>query len=679
MVNSRPFDFCTGPRLLLSPWALVLFALFGTLLSNAQSDTNSPGTTNSGRPKKADPNEPLFFSLPLTPEKSEPSDDTLPDLSFRMYNPARQKLVDYGTLGNLGSSARPMLSETNPVLGFQLGMDAFDLYSLRAHDLKFFRNKRSFSDAFFSQGKTNLESMLNARFSRTFSDGINFSLDYRSINNLGQYNYQRNRHNSLNAGFWVPIGKRYDAFVILTKNVFRQQDNGGIVSDSVFAGDQFQGPLAAEIRLPDQKARTRYDDESFNITHHFRLVGTAVGKRALRLSHVFEWGKQRYKFTDTDTISGLRSDTTFFRDFLVDYRGIRNFISVNRYSNYFNINTFKAKKAGQPNDLLAIGLVHTFYKMNQEPVTSRFSNLFLTGSFQFKPSKRFDFNSFAALGVLQNIGEYQLKGSLLVGLGKVGQLSAELLSQRRPVTQIQQRLFVSKRELWSNAFDKPVENTLSAAYSLPAIGFSAHVKTTLVNNYVYFDQQAKPVQTGSPLQLLQLSVTENLHWRWLHFDNTVALQQANRSDIYRLPKWFSKNSLYLSGYLFKKRMLLSTGIDFRINSEFKPDAYQPLTGQFYLQDTLTQKPYPWIDVFLAFKVQDFRFFVRYENCSTWWDKTKVFYQTAHYPQPFGGLRLGVAWRFMDDNRESTDRKPENADPTIPADPQDGSGFGKRRQ
>ena len=68
-----------------------------------------------------------------------------------------------------------------------------------------------------------------------------------------------------------------------------------------------------------------------------------------------------------------------------------------------------------------------------------------------------------------------------------------------------------------------------------------------------------------------------------------------------------------------------------------------------LQDSITQKPYPWADVFLAFKVQSFRFTIRYENCNTWFDKTKVFYQTARYPQPFGGLRFGISWRFMDNN------------------------------
>jgi Putative porin len=637
----------------------------------AQPPTAASATT---RPQSV-PDEPLLYTYALTPEKSEPAADTLPDANFRMYNPARRPLIDYGTTGNLGSSARPMLYEVRPQRGFDFGMHSFELYSLRPQDLRFYRNARAFSDAFFSQGRNNLEAMVNARFARTFSGGTNVSLDYRTVNNLGQYNYQRDRHNALSAGIWLPVGKRYDGFLIYTKNVMRQQENGGIVSDDVFSGAQFQGPAAAAIRLSDEKAYTRYDEQSMHLTQHYRFTGGGVGKRALRATHTFEWGKQQYKFSDGDTIRGLLNDTVYFANFLVDDRGLRHFTELNRFDNTFTINTFKAKKPGQPSDLVALGLAHSFFKLNQEPNRYTFSNLFLTGNIHFRPSERFEFKANAALGLLDNIGEYQLQGALTLGLGKAGELRASLLSQRRPPGLFQQRLFVSKRPVWATNFDKPVENTLSASYALPLIGFEATARTTILNNYTYFDQRSLPVQTGAPLQILQLVVTENLKLGWFHFDNTVALQRANRSDVFRLPEWFTKNSVYVTGKVFKKRLLLATGVDFRMNSAFLPDAYQPLTGQFHLQDSLSQQPYPWLDVFLAFKVQSFRFSIRYENCSTWWDKTQVFYQTAFQPQPFGGLRFSIAWRFMDNNLKAADTSggagSQNGNPTL-------GGFGGKK-
>ncbi|MCB9343718.1 MAG: hypothetical protein H6576_08480 [Lewinellaceae bacterium] len=648
----------------------LLLALLSGLLCvalNAQNPDSIPVKPSAFPVNLKDVDEPLRFTYAASPEKSEAESDTLPDYLFRMYDPARKPDLDYGTLGNLGSSARPLWYEVRPRLGFDLGIRSFELYTLRPQDLKFYRNKRSFSDAFFSQGRNNLEAMVNARFARTFSGGTCFSLDYHSINNLGQFNYQRDRHNALSAGLWVPIGKRYDGFVIFTKNVMRQQENGGIVSDTVFTGAQFQGPLAADINLPDKKAYTRYDEQVFHLDQHFRFAGGNAGKRALRASHSLEWLNQSYKFSDGDTINGLRNDSTFFGNFLVDERGLRNYISLDRIDNNFTINTFKKKDQGTSGDLLALGLRHSLIVLYQEPVRKYITNLFFTGKLELNPSERFRFSGSAALGVLKNIGEYQIAARINVGLGKAGELRASLLSQRRPADQVQELLYVSKRQIWGFDHAKPVETSIYGAYALPLVGFEGGVRTTLVNNYVYYNESASPSQTNSPLQILQLMVKENVHWKWLHVDNTFGLQQANRSDVLHLPTWFSKNSLYLNGRVFKKRMLLSTGVDFRLNSDFQPDGYQPLTGQFYLQDTLSQQPYPWIDLFLAFKVQAFRFFFRYENCSRWWDQTQVYYQTARYPQSFGGIRFGLSWRFMDDNEKgpgNTDTNSQSGDPNA---------------
>jgi len=56
-----------------------------------------------------------------------------------------------------------------------------------------------------------------------------------------------------------------------------------------------------------------------------------------------------------------------------------------------------------------------------------------------------------------------------------------------------------------------------------------------------------------------------------------------------------------------------------------------------------------LDIFASFKVQSFRGFARYENFMTVFDNTQVYYQTARHAWPFGALRFGIAWRFMDEN------------------------------
>ncbi len=636
-----------------------LFFAFIACPALAQSPSAASPTT---RPVQQ-PEEPLLITLALSPERSAPAADTLPGNNFRMYDPARRQDIDWGTLGNLGSAARPLFFGNQARRGFYVGVHAFDLYMLKPEQLGFYRNVRTFSDAYFSQGRNQFETNLNARFARTFEGGANFSLEYRTLNNLGQYRYQRDKHNALAMGLWVPVGKRYDGFLIFTRNVVRQQDNGGIVTDALFGTGQFAGPIAADIRLPREAASTRIDDQSLHLTQHLRLIGKGTtGKRTLRATHTFAWNQQKYKFADQGLgDAGLGADAAFFEPvFLVDLRGIRHFMKVDRIDNAFTLNTFKVKNKSRPSDLLAVGLAHSYFKVNQEPRAFTVSNLFLTGNLALTPSEKFAFTAQGALGVLDNIGEYQLQGELSLSLGKAGQFRASLLSQIRPPALLFDQLYVSKRQIWDNDFAKPLENSLSATYALPLIGLEATARAHVVNNYLYFDQNGVAAQTSTPLQVTQLLVRENIQWGSIRFDNTIALQQPNRSDVLRLPLWFSKNSLYFSGKVFKKRMLLNAGIDFRINSEFQPEGYHPLSWQFHLQDSVTQKPYPWIDLFASFKVQSFRGFVRYENCATWWDKTRVFYQTARHAQPFGALRFGIAWRFLDGNSADEKASPTNA-------------------
>ncbi len=598
----------------------------------------------------------LYYLHAKAPERAYLDNDTLPDAAFRMYDPARQPLIDWGTLGNIGASARPLFFQTTPRRGAYTGYQVFDLYRLQADDLPFYPNSRALTDLFFSQGRTQTDLMLRAKFSRTFSRGVNFSLLHQNLNHTGQYRYQAVKHMALTFGLWYPVGRRFDSFLIATRNVSKQQENGGLANPDEITGGQFGGPITASIRLPDEQALTRHASTAITWVNHWTpLGGSAAQRRTLRLTHRTDWSIARFKFSDPGSRPNIpmRSDTAFFDTFLVDRRGLRHYAELERVDNSAELAAFKRKNATAPSEMLAVGVQHTFFQWRQEPFAdTSFQNLFLTGRLTVAPTERFALVANGSVGLLPNFGEYQLQGQLHIGLGALGALRATLISQRYPPALLAQRLGVSQQPFWQNTFEKPVENMLSATYTLPVIGLSLSVQTHQVNNYLYYDQRGLPAQTSAPVQVAQWLVRENLRLGRLRLDLTLAGQRFNRSDVVRLPEGFVKGALYHSGYLFKRRLLLDAGFDFRINTAFRADAYQPLTAQFHLQDTFVAQPYPWVDVFAAFKVQSFRFFFRYENVVTIWASNRLFFQTAYYAQPFGAVRFGIAWRFLDSN--STD-------------------------
>ena len=79
----------------------------------------------------------LAYTLALNPEKTLLDADTLPNNTFRMYDPVRRQTIDWGHLGHVGTPARPLLFEPSARRGFDAGFHGFDLYRMKATDLRF--------------------------------------------------------------------------------------------------------------------------------------------------------------------------------------------------------------------------------------------------------------------------------------------------------------------------------------------------------------------------------------------------------------------------------------------------------------------------------------------------------------------------------------------------------------
>lgn len=608
---------------------------------------------------------PVFYSLVLDPAKLYPADDTLPDLAFRMYDPSRrQGAFDYGHLGNLGTAARPLAFETRSRVGFETGMHAFDLYQLKPEDLRFYRHTRTYSHAGFSRGRTQRDAASFIKLSRTFEKGLNFSLHYQTFNNLGEYRFQRVKHSALSAGMWWPVRKNYEIFLIYAGNTNQQEDNGGItVTDMFFDSIVYNGPISVPVRFSNE-AKTKHKRNNLQLSQ-FATIGKA--RNQLQVQHQLNLRSESWKFSDTNSPRDgeVTAEEAFYATYLKDPRGVRHYFDLWRLDNHVTVSTLRKRKTAGEAMRISAGVRHSLINLYREPLPdSTINNLFLTGKVAIQPSERLALIANGDLGLLANGTEYRLEGRVLFDLGKAGILEGSLLSQRRPADLVQTRLISAANPVWNiNNFNKPIENSLSATYRLPKLGFRAQFNNHIVNNYIYFDQSGRPAQASSVLQVSQLAVLQRLNVGRLRSEHSFALQQINQESIVRLPNWYAKSSVAVEGRLFKKALLANVGADIRLNGAFTPDAYQPFVGQFHLQDTIRQATYPWIDIFTSVKIQTFRLYFRFENIAPFWNPTKNLYLTANHPQNRTTFRLGISWRFLDRNQAGAD------------DQQDGGGTG----
>ena len=106
--------------------------------------------------------------------------DSLLDNFFQQYDPARRRLLDYYHLGYAATASYPSVYQPSLRRGLDIGLHAFDIYQLKNADIRFFQQTKPFADISTAiNGQNN--GGINARFSRNFADGVNFSAELRIL------------------------------------------------------------------------------------------------------------------------------------------------------------------------------------------------------------------------------------------------------------------------------------------------------------------------------------------------------------------------------------------------------------------------------------------------------------------------------------------------------------------
>ncbi len=625
-----------------------IFLFLNISLGVAQFGNTSGGASTPSQQAEVEPdtfNVQYFFQDNIDVLHS--FSDTLLGNRFEQYDPTRRRDVDHAQLGNLGTAYYPQLFETRNHKGLDIGFHQYDIYKISYKDIPFYKVEKAFSDLFFTQGPTQLDTYFKGKFTRNFKNNLNLSVDFKRMNNDGQFKSQKAINTAFGIGLWFhhPNGK-YDSFTSYTSNTNEVEDNGGIDREAIAIQ-----PLIAErvFNIPVflRTANTFHLSREYAYAHQYNLLGIAdsskqvAPKRKLVLSHDFIFKTNQYKFYDTQP----PSDTIYYgEDLLVDTRGLRYLVKDNSLENTFAISTSKSGEEAQ-RDLLKVSLEHQIHFLNQEPNDSTINHFILGGQWNFAPSQRLKVNTNLEYNLFGNFGDYRLGGALFLDFKKAGTFKASLVNQLYSSSLIQRQMFISEQSVWKNDFDKTFENSISATYSLPQLRFSATGQYHIINNLIYFDTLAFPQQSGATINVFQLIINQDFKVWKFHLDNTLALQTTT-DDVIRVPSVFSKHTLYFEGKAFrKKRMRLRIGLDLRLVKSYFANTYQPATGQFHLQDEQELELYPVTDVFASFKVKNFRLYVRGENLNKLiWDD--LYYQVANYAQPYFTFKFGVSWQLL---------------------------------
>ncbi len=641
----------------LSFSALLTFCVL-TLHGQRPGATGIPRPTGTSTPQQRGSEQQQVREVPDTvgihiffaerPDKETPFSDSLLDSDFHQYDPARKRKFDYLNTGNTGSAARPVYFTPVFRRGLDLGFHQFDIYHISATALPFYRIQKAFTNlAYYQQGEQ-ADSYFTAQFARNFAKGVHFSLDYKRIShigNLNQYPEQNSRQTALAAGFrFHKLQSRYDAFLAFASNTSEQEDNGGISIEPVGVPGRPNAPSNADVFLRD--AQTRYSFRELSYTQHWRFGGrsdsTGSISRVFPVMHRITWSDNRHKFFDREP-ENHPDFYTWFPNLLADDRGTRYFIRHQKLENTFQIAT--RRTGTRSSDQFEAGLIHALNWVTMEPRDTLTNHLLLTGRVALSPAPALRFEGYAHLSLLDNVGDYRLDGRLEIQLPKAGRLELRAFNQLNAPSLVQHRFLISQRVQWENYFSKILESGLSAQLQVKGLPFEIGGAYYLLNNFVYFDSTATPRQTGVPISILQATLLHRLRIGKFHLDNTAVFQSASE-ELIRVPEIFSKHSLYYQGKWFKV-LQVRLGFDIRLNTPWTPEYYNPVIGQFHLQNRQEALFFPATDAYLAIRVASFRAYLKWEGLGSAMIPGRYYYQNGFYAHPFPGLRFGMKWRLAD--------------------------------
>jgi dGTP triphosphohydrolase len=205
---------------------------------------------------------------------------------------------------------------------------------------------------------------------------------------------------------------------------------------------------------------------------------------------------------------------------------------------------------------------------------------------------------------------------------------------------------------WYNNFKTEKTNQFSFSANTKWVNLSAEYK--VLNDHLYFDNTTndiaslliKPVQYDKTINYLSVKASKEIKFWKLALDNAILYQAVDQADnIVNVPQITTRNTLYFSDYVFKRAMLIQTGFTFQYFTKYYGNDYNPLIGEFYVQNEKKIGDFPMVDFFINARVRQTRLFLKAEHFNSAMTGNN-FYSAPNYPYRDFMIRFGLVWNFF---------------------------------
>ncbi len=598
-------------------------------------------------------------------------DTTINDFTRRFPLPSTHIV-----LGNTGTAAKSLLFSPLLTAGWDPGLHALDIYKWKLEEVKFFSTTRPYSELAY-QLASKSEQLIELMHTQNIKPNWNFLLKYRLINAPGFFNNQKTNHNNyLATSMYETINRRYRNYFVLLGNRLQSGENGGIRTDDDYLNSpDFNDRFLIPTRIGGDPDFTRNffntDVGTGNRYYEFNVLFRQqfdLGRKdslvtdstviplfypRLRFEHTFTFGKYRYEFRDFLGDStyykdnfGLQldtpTDTVLVRD---QWREYINDFSIYQFPDAKNLQQFFKVGAAIQNLQLLSPSKRNYYNVYghaeyRNKTRNQKWDILASGKLYFVG---LNFGDYSAYASLQRATAGKVPGYVLLGAENVNRTPSFIFNDRSDFIRVTQ----------AKDFKNENSTHLFASLSLPPLKLKLSGDYFLVTNYSYIRNYDEGQQFKSLFNVLRVTVEKTFklgkRFYW-HSENYF--QQAVGNAPVNLPQWYTRNRIGYEGKFGLRNLQIALGLEGRYHTPYTADGYAPVSGQFFVQDSIRINNRPDIAAYLHFKIRSFKAYVRVENLNAA-EFSNGNLQFTHnnievpgYPYPGMLFRLGIYWSFV---------------------------------
>ncbi|WP_291142968.1 putative porin [Flavobacterium sp. UBA7680] len=544
----------------------------------------------------------------------------------------------------------------------EIGFSAMHSNYIQADEVRYYSAATPFTELFFNT-TINKGQNVDSFITLNVSKNLNFSIAYRGLRSEGDYiNQLVSAGNFRFTTSYATTNRRYALNAHYTYQDNSNEENGGITTPEDFESDDpdFKNRQRLQVYLTDAKSFLKGRRLFFD--HAFRINPTH-GDNNLYINHQLNYENKFFEYNQPTVLSavdGIEDPVKRFGESYVT----SNINDQTHFERLYN-------KVGAAYENSLLGKFNFFiddYRSNYQ-----YDKIII-----FKDGRIIQDNLFLQINNVGGQYEYQKNkwnGRFLYTRSITNQSLSDLDAKLRYTLNdkiqfdfryrninklpnnnynLYQSSYVSYN--WSNDFKNEKINTLGANIYTPWL--NAEVNYTVLNDHLYFrdksdadddavrTQLIEPAQYGNAINYLEIKANREFKFGNFALDNTLLYQKVDQSDlILNVPDFVTRNTLYYSNYYFKKALYAQAGVVFNYFTKYYANDYNPVIGEFFVQDKKEIGNYATFDVFINARIRQTRFYIKGEHLNALFSSSN-YYSTPNSPYRDFVIRFGLVWNFF---------------------------------